>query len=78
MEYKDPGLPVHKLIEKAANAQPEKVALVYEDGTQMTYKELIEKSKAAVLLLREKWVNKGDTTFLIIVQQTRVRNRLTR
>ncbi|ALU11793.1 AMP-dependent synthetase [Ignicoccus islandicus DSM 13165] len=66
MEYKDPGLPVHKLIEKAANAEPEKVALVYEDGTQMTYKELIDKSKAVASLLKENGVNKGDTTFLIM------------
>ncbi len=66
MEYKDPRKPVHKLIEEQANKNPEKVAVVYEDGTKLTYSELVKKSKAVANLLKEKDVSKGDTVFLIM------------
>jgi len=66
VEYNDPRKPVHKLIEDKALRNPEKKALVYEDGRELTYKELVEKSKAVASLLKEKGVNKGDTVFLIM------------
>jgi len=64
--YHDPGKPVHKIIEERARESPDKVALVYEDGTELTYKDLISKAKAVANLLYENKVRKCDTVFLIM------------
>ncbi len=66
MEYKDPGKPVHKLIEEQAKRNPNKVAVVYEDGTEITYEQLVKKAKAVAKLLYDNKVRKCDTVFLIM------------
>ncbi len=66
MNYKDPNKPLHKIIEERAKENPEKIALVYEDGRRLTYSQLIEKSKAVANLLYDNKVRKCDTVFLIM------------
>ncbi len=66
MEYKDPMKPIHKIIEERALENPNKEALIYEDGSALTYEELIRRSKSVASLLKEKGVEKGDTVFLIM------------
>jgi len=66
VDYRDPGLPVHKLIERRAEEDPGKTALIYEDGSELTYGELVKKAKAVAKLLHENKVRKCDTVFLIM------------
>ena len=66
MEYRDPMKPLHKIVEERAKESPQKTALVYEDGTELSYEELIRKAKAISNLLYENKVRKCDTVFLIM------------
>ncbi|WP_167827828.1 class I adenylate-forming enzyme family protein [Pyrolobus fumarii] len=65
--YRDPGRPMHEIISGHASRNPEKPAVIYEDGTKLTYGELDELSgKLAAALASEANVNKGDVVAIVM------------
>lgn len=56
---------VFGLLEKAASTQPDKVALVFEDGA-VTYSELLKRSCAVANSLHELGIGEGDRVALLM------------
>ncbi len=66
-EYRDPGRPMHRIIEEHARRNPEKPAVVYEDGRKLTYGELDDAAgRLASLLASEANVARGDTVAIVM------------
>ncbi len=66
-EYRDPGRPMHLIIEEHARKNPEKPAVIYEDGRRLTYGELDDAAgRLASLLASEAGVTRGDTIVIVM------------
>ena len=66
-EYRDPGRPIHVIISEHATRNPDKLAVIYEDGSRLTYGELDELSgRIASMLMSDAGVGKGDTVAIVM------------
>ena len=65
--YRDPGRPLHEIIAEHASRNPDKPAVIYEDGRVVTYGELDElSSRIASMLASEASVGRGDTVAIVM------------
>ncbi len=65
--YRDPGRPLHEIIAEHASREPGKPAVIYEDGSTLTYGELDElSSRIAAMLASEAGVEKGSTVAIVM------------
>ncbi len=66
-EYRDPGRPLHVIISEHAARNPSKPAVIYEDGSRLTYGELDDLSgRLAALLASQAGVERGDTVAIVM------------